>query len=503
MGAGGRTAVVWLSLDLVVYGVVGAASAGGWETPVGLSDEALFATNPSVEFDSAGHATAVWAEGAFAPNTIESSVHPLGGEWAAAVQLNGTGVSSVTEPTLAVSASGSATVAWSAGSAGTVIQAVSRAPGGPWTAPEDLSDPLLSAFTPKAAMNSDGDAVVIWNQEGDFNQHTQAVHRPSGGSWGEVANLSDQGSGSFAEAIVVADDGAATAAWEYDDSDGTLIQAARMSPSGAWSAPIDVTDASADRTDPSLAIDGPGNATAVFMARPDDFQIESASLDTTGPTVGSLGIPAGGIVGQAVSFFATASDLWSSVASYSWTFGDGASAEGPAPSHAYVAPGSYPVSVTVTDSAGNTTTRSATTTVTAAGAPPLQPPTKHAPEITVFKVKDTRIQAIARAAADAPEKTKLKVRLTAAARLRLVLTSKHRHLVDGKLKYVKVTLTRRLPAGRSNVTLKGRLATIKLLPDTYRIVGTATNTIGSSDARKARLVVVPPSDHSFQTKGQP
>ena len=191
---------------------------------------------------------------------------------------------------------------------------------------------------------------------------------------------------------MVADDGAATAAWEYDDSDGTIIQAARMSPSGAWSAPIDVTDASANRTDPSLAIDGPGNATAVFMARPDDFQIESASLDTTGPTVGSLGIPPGGIVGQAVSFFATASDLWSSVASYSWKFGDGASAEGPAPSHAYVAPGSYPVTVTVTDSAGNTTTRSATTTVTAAGAPPLQPPTKHAPEITVFKVKDTRIQ---------------------------------------------------------------------------------------------------------------
>ena len=72
-----------------------------------------------------------------------------------------------------------------------------------------------------------------------------------------------------------------------------------------------------------------------------------------------------------------------------------------------------------------------------------------------------------------------------------MLRPKHPHLVDGKQKRVKVTLTRRLPAGRSSVTLKGRLATIKLFPDMDRIVGTATNPAGASPARRARLVVVP------------
>ena len=147
----------------------------------------------------------------------------------------------------------------------------------------------------------------------------------------------------------------------------------------------------------------------------------------------------------------------------------------------------------MTDSVGNKTTRTATTTVSEASAPPPPPVAQQPPAITLFEVKDPKIQALSRRAADAPAKTKLKLRLTSAADVRIVLRSKHRHLVDGKQKRVKVTLTRRLPAGRSSVTLKGRLATIKLLPDTYRIVGTATNPAGASPARRARLVVVPSS----------
>jgi PKD repeat protein len=168
----------------------------------------------------------------------------------------------------------------------------------------------------------------------------------------------------------------------------------------------------------------------------------------------------------------------------------------PAPSHSYVAPGTYTVSLTVTDSVGNKTTRTATTTVSQAGAPPPPPVSQKPPAITLFELKDPKIQGLSRVAADAPDKTTLKVRLTSAADVRIVLRSKHRHLVDGKHRRVQVTLTRRLPAGRSSITLKGRLATIKLLPDTYRIVGAATNPAGTSPARRARLVVVRPSSAS-------
>lgn len=45
------------------------------------------------------------------------------------------------------------------------------------------------------------------------------------------------------------------------------------------------------------------------------------------------------------------------VASYAWTFGDGTTGSGVRPSHAYAAAGSYPVTLTVTDSGGATAQR--------------------------------------------------------------------------------------------------------------------------------------------------
>ncbi|MEO6213437.1 MAG: PKD domain-containing protein [Vicinamibacterales bacterium] len=40
------------------------------------------------------------------------------------------------------------------------------------------------------------------------------------------------------------------------------------------------------------------------------------------------------------------------IASYAWTFGDGASAAGPTPSHTYVSAGSYTARLTVVDNQG-------------------------------------------------------------------------------------------------------------------------------------------------------
>jgi PKD repeat protein len=75
----------------------------------------------------------------------------------------------------------------------------------------------------------------------------------------------------------------------------------------------------------------------------------------------------------ACSFTSTSSDPDGTIASYAWTFGDGATSTAQNPSHTYGAGGTFTVTLTVTDNRGATGNASHTVTVTAP-PPPNRPP---------------------------------------------------------------------------------------------------------------------------------
>ncbi|RDZ52670.1 hypothetical protein C5C07_12920 [Haloferax sp. Atlit-4N] len=75
--------------------------------------------------------------------------------------------------------------------------------------------------------------------------------------------------------------------------------------------------------------------------------------------------------GESVSFDARGStDAEGPINSYHWSFGDGASANGPTQTHTYASGGNYTVRLTVTDSGGKTAVREQTVTVTTPNARP-------------------------------------------------------------------------------------------------------------------------------------
>jgi PKD repeat protein len=93
----------------------------------------------------------------------------------------------------------------------------------------------------------------------------------------------------------------------------------------------------------------------------------------TQPPVANAGGPYTGTVNVAISFDGGASsDPDGSVVSYLWNFGDGDTASGVTPVHAYAAAGSYTVRLTVTDNDG--LTNSASTTAQVSDGSGLQPP---------------------------------------------------------------------------------------------------------------------------------
>jgi len=81
------------------------------------------------------------------------------------------------------------------------------------------------------------------------------------------------------------------------------------------------------------------------------------------PLAGFSFTPRNPTVGQAVSFVDQSVDYDGRIVSWRWTFGDGSSSNLQNPSHAYDAPGTYTVQLTVTDNCGATDTATATVSV--------------------------------------------------------------------------------------------------------------------------------------------
>jgi len=83
------------------------------------------------------------------------------------------------------------------------------------------------------------------------------------------------------------------------------------------------------------------------------------------PPVADAGGPYTGTTGFAIPFDgSTSADPDGAIVSYDWTFGDGGSASGSQPMHAYAAAGTYTVTLTVTDDTGRTGSASTTARVT-------------------------------------------------------------------------------------------------------------------------------------------
>lgn len=84
--------------------------------------------------------------------------------------------------------------------------------------------------------------------------------------------------------------------------------------------------------------------------------------------VGEANGPYSGTVNTSIAFSAAgSSDPDGTIASYSWTFGDGGSATGATPTHVYTVVGNYTAVLTVTDNQGATDADAATVTVTGVG----------------------------------------------------------------------------------------------------------------------------------------
>ncbi len=153
---------------------------------------------------------------------------------------------------------------------------------------------------------------------------------PYSGTAGQSMSFSSAGSSDPDGSIV-------SYAWSFGD--GSTSTQANPSHSyagaGSYSISLSVTD--------NLGGKGSDATTASITSAPPSNQV---------PTAHANG-PYSGTAGQAVSFSsAGSSDPDGSIVAYAWSFGDGATSTQANPSHSYAGPGSYTISLSVTDNLG-------------------------------------------------------------------------------------------------------------------------------------------------------
>jgi hypothetical protein len=220
---------------------------------------------PTVNVDSAGNATAVWRRYRGGKLIYESAVRQAGGPWSSPSRFFA-GLEDAYGLQIAVDPLGAETAIWARRVGRSwVVQSATRPAGGGWSAPLTLS--ASGAGSALVAAGPEGNVTAIWLLEREEGRRSvvQSATRPAGGSWSAPVTLSPPEKSARAPQIALDPQGGATAVWEEDYSGA--VESATRSSAGIWSAPVilSATGVRADR--PQVAVDSQGNATAVWTGR--------------------------------------------------------------------------------------------------------------------------------------------------------------------------------------------------------------------------------------------
>ena len=263
----GRGAVASLT-GLIAFGVSPAlpALAGTWSAPVQLPGSC----GSSVAVNQAG---AMAAGGTFtaADGTLHVQVctSPDRRTWQATdLGPGGTEPHGGQHPVMALSPDGHAVALWG-GTVGCpaacdyIVQAAVRPPGGSWGAPVTLSTELyFGGGGLVLAMDGAGNAIAAW--VGSFADESHYAVLPAGGSWGPAQTLSNgnvQGA-PHSLSLAVSPDGSAVVAFANNHD---TIWAASGSIKGGFSAPVVVASGDYVKDSaPKVALDDAGNASLIW-----------------------------------------------------------------------------------------------------------------------------------------------------------------------------------------------------------------------------------------------
>jgi hypothetical protein len=259
-------------------------AGGPWSTPSRLSDGLKDAYELQIAVDPLGNETVVWVRRVGRSWVVQSASRPVGGTWSAPVALSASGAGS---PLVVAGPEGTVTAAWlleREEGRRSVVQSATRAVGGNWSAPVSLSPPRGTARSPQIALDLQGGATAVWQDE--FSGAVEGSTRSPGGTWSPSVSISAPGVRADWPQVAVDSQGNATAIWADRASDDRRpriqihrIQTATRPAGGTWSAPVSISEVGRRLVqDPQIAISPQGETTAIWQRSDgDNLIVQGAS----------------------------------------------------------------------------------------------------------------------------------------------------------------------------------------------------------------------------------
>jgi len=275
--ASGNAYVVWYDYPNGNYDIYFSyrPAGGTWGANVKVNDDGGTADQevPSIAVDASGNAYAVWHDHRNGNPDIYFSYRPAGSTWGANVKVNDDGGTADQEvPSIAVDASGNAYAVWHDHRNGNPdIYFSYRPAGGSWGPNVKVNDDAGTAGQgwPSIAVDASGNAYVVWYDERNGNPDIYFSYRPAGGSWGPNVKANDDTgtAGQGWPSIAVDASGNAYVVWQDMRNGNPDIYFSYRPAGGAWGANVRVNDDAgmANQYYPSIAVDGSGNAYAVWQ----------------------------------------------------------------------------------------------------------------------------------------------------------------------------------------------------------------------------------------------
>jgi hypothetical protein len=267
----GNALAVWYQSDGSRYNIVAnryTAGTGWGSAELIETVNSGSAEFPQIAVDASGNALAVWYQYDGTRNNIWANRYNAGSGWGSAELIETDNAGPAINPQIAVDAAGNALAVWSQ-SDGAIyyIWANRYTVGSGWGSPELIETYNTGdAFSPQIAFDVAGNALAVWEQSDGVGARAAANRYTAGSGWGsaEIIDISTPGN-SLGPQIAVDGAGNALAVWYETTASRNDIWANRYTAGSGWGSPAVIeTDDTGDAIAPEIAVDATGNALAVW-----------------------------------------------------------------------------------------------------------------------------------------------------------------------------------------------------------------------------------------------